>query len=410
MSHRALETIYKANSPALCMLCWNNPKKSVMSAVVKTNNYNPGNCISHIKHCHTAEEAPLIFADIGKKSEASSEVHETSENPRAKSLFQKMNKKGSTECLQFLVYKFITVNGLPARLARSPELSEILCFTIENSPNLQKLQENDLRLSQFKFEKIQVKQFNATITTIKFIVDSNQEFFKDIFGRTVPFLTIAHDIWDSKDYQILGVSLFLICSKTGMRLQMPIGLLRARGKSAQDIARETLSICQRCGITQQDIFRVVSDTAATARCASRLMESSEFPRTYEGTSCTMHSVELIMKHALGRVPRKKNYCRLFSCCRSVAAEGVEYNSNIIQQEKKHLWMEYSKVGEEKYGEKPNKIDAPNETRISGTFLMYRNVLRSKYLLDYFLRYKEQDNNKICDMLTHNEWVMLAENN
>ena len=48
-------------------------------------------------------------------------------------------------------------------------------------------------------------------------------------------------------------------------------LVHITGKKAMDIAHDTLTVWKRFGITQEDLFRCVNDTKASALLAGRLI-------------------------------------------------------------------------------------------------------------------------------------------
>ena len=72
------------------------------------------------------------------------------------------------------------------------------------------------------------------------------------------------------------------------------GLVHITGKKAADIAHNTLNVLKMCSITQQELFRPVNDTTASALLMGRLIVGCNDPGT-----CGMHKCELITKHAMG---------------------------------------------------------------------------------------------------------------
>jgi hypothetical protein len=95
---------------------------------------------------------------------------------------------------------------VPMRLAESDDFSKMLKFIVANARSFDKSSDSDLRWPQRKFEKIQVQQFYNSIVCISKIIDDTQKFYLSLFGTKLPFILVSHDIWDSKIYQILGVT------------------------------------------------------------------------------------------------------------------------------------------------------------------------------------------------------------
>ena len=100
------------------------------------------------------------------------------------------------------------------------------------------------------------------------------------YGSDIPFMRISHDIWDSKLYAMLGVSIFFIHPVTADRIVLPVGLVRSQGKTGRIIADQTFSILSRFGITNKDVYSCVSDNASSALLASKLLSSNKLKKPW----------------------------------------------------------------------------------------------------------------------------------
>ena len=119
-------------------------------------------------------------------------------------------------------------------------------------------------------------------------------------------MCISHDIWDSKLYAMLGVSVFFIHPVTSDRIILPVGLVRSQGKTGRIIAEQTFSILSRFGITNKDVYSCVSDNASSALLASKLLSSNKLKKNHGGLNCLMHGVDLMLEHGTGKTMRTKN--------------------------------------------------------------------------------------------------------
>ena len=106
---------------------------------------------------------------------------------------------------------------------------------------------------------------------------------------------------DSKRHERLGISLMFIHLETFEFFKVSASLVHITGKKAADIAHNTLNVLKVYIITQQDLFRPVNDTTASALLAGRLIVGCNDPGT-----CGMHKCESITKHAMEQVTRKCN--------------------------------------------------------------------------------------------------------
>ena len=85
----------------------------------------------------------------------------------------------------------------------------------------------------------------------------------------MPFLIVAHDGWDGKRKLIFGVSLFFIHPANLIIYRIPVGLTEPIGKNADDLAKLTMDVLERCGGEAADIFRSVSDNTNVAVATGR---------------------------------------------------------------------------------------------------------------------------------------------
>ena len=96
----------------------------------------------------------------------------------------------------------------------------------------------------------------------------------------------------------------LIHLETFEYVKVSADLVLITGEKATDIVHDTLTVLKRYSSTQEDLFRPVNDTMASALLAVRLIVGYDDPGT-----CGMHKCELITKHVTGQVARR--------CCKQV---------------------------------------------------------------------------------------------
>ena len=68
----------------------------------------------------------------------------------------------------------------------------------------------------------------------------------------------------AKRHELLGISLMFIHPETLEIFKVSVGLVHITGKKAVNIAHDTLNVLKMYSITQQDSFRPVNDTTASA--------------------------------------------------------------------------------------------------------------------------------------------------
>jgi hypothetical protein len=81
---------------------------------------------------------------------------------------------------------------------------------------------------------------------VKRIVGKTRSWLLDQTKATsVPFITVGHDGWDSKDKDMLGVSLHLVDMEKGKKVTIAVGLQQLHSKKAVDVSDHVLKILER---------------------------------------------------------------------------------------------------------------------------------------------------------------------
>ena len=136
------------------------------------------------------------------------------------------------------------------------------------------------------------------------MVTEIREYYLAATGGAVspPFICVMQDGWDSKDHDICGVSIQFADPDTFQLITSAVGLQRCSSKKAVPMANQIEKILLRFGILLSDVFRCVNDTANAAKATGRLVAQKRNGGK-GGTSCMLHSQELVLTHALGLVTR-----------------------------------------------------------------------------------------------------------
>ena len=197
-------------------------------------------------------------------------------------------------------------------------------------------------------------------------------FFTETLKKEIPFLTVAHYIWDSTKKDVLGVTVHFFCPATKTRVKVPVGMLVCDDKNSKAVCAQTLSMLAACGIGKDDIYRAANDTTNSAVKVGRLLSG-------ENGTCSMHQVQLIITHATGRVTRKKNnkIVDSFVECERIRKTSEDCANWIMNRKSKGRYSDYCKNMTEK-GRSSRKLIIPNSTRAAGVVLHYESMLMSKW--------------------------------
>jgi hypothetical protein len=133
-------------------------------------------------------------------------------------------------------------------------------------------------------------------------------------------------------------------------------------------------------------------------------------RQLGGTSCSMHTVDLCIKHALGLVNRTKKRIIVdsFPPGKLLKKRIHAFLSCVKNKKAKARVQAYFKICKEVLNCKALVLQLPNVTRVAGFYIMVLSALRSKYLLTLFVY-----NSKFTDILlplnlSPDEWQQTAE--
>jgi hypothetical protein len=215
------------------------------------------------------------------------------------------------------------------------------------------------------------------------------------------WLTVGHDGWDSTGKQFFGVSVFFINPFNWQRFQLALGLATPDGHGAMACTDAAHAILARNGITPRDICCSVNDTTTTAVATGRLLGRGE------DVNCMMHMCNLVAEHARGKRVRTRNRVIIdefpeIEALRKKIQLLIKY---ITSKKAKQRFVQYKKRNEN-VGKKTIKMGLDNDTRISGTHRMFRQMIRSRYCIPVNFN---QELPSVCKKynLTDEEWQILA---
>lgn len=291
--------------------------------------------------------------------------------------------------------------------------SELLHYCVHSGKYLATASLDDIKMGKYRYRSIQVEQFTEMVMTIREAVVRVREYHKITTGKPVapPFIYIAHDIWDGRRRCILGLSVFFSDPVYGSCLQIPLGFVVSKGKTATVVAEQSQSILQRYGIFVSDLLKPINDTTNSALAAGRLIVGGGIDGMTESGSCDMHKGSLVVNHASGFLVRKKKKAVVdsFPECvdfRNKVRQMVQY---VCDQKSKDRFKRYSAIVKEKMKCDVIHMPVPNSTRTNGVFIMYEAVLRSYWALLNFNMFLPKTEEAFGPLyLTRDQWAQLAE--
>jgi hypothetical protein len=77
------------------------------------------------------------------------------------------------------------------------------------------------------------------------MIEKTRNHYIQEFGTTVPFISVSHDGWDSKDNDVLGVSIHFIVPEDWVRVSLAVGLRRVLSKTSSNTVMEINKMLHR---------------------------------------------------------------------------------------------------------------------------------------------------------------------
>ncbi len=241
VEYPSLEHFEGITSPIICMFCWNDLTKDTKSCIRSSPKFNVSNISTHLTNQHKGENLKLKDAGGVSEKEKTSIISDSSAiiiNPST-STAAAINEKCNT-----LLYKFFNSANIAIRQSENPFLNDFLKYVTQHIPAF-KGKKIDTNFSRHLYKKHEWLQFNQFILFVKHLVDRTRKWYLSECNQEVPFLTVSHDGWDSKDHDILGVSIHFVVPGDWIRINLAVGLKRVDSKKSEDTVQEINRMLQR---------------------------------------------------------------------------------------------------------------------------------------------------------------------
>jgi hypothetical protein len=223
--------------------------KDVKSCIFTSSNLNITNITTHLTSQHRSEQ--LYLKEKGKEDEVKKKMLEEESKEKKKfasALGAKVDiPKTVIEieqmCASFL-YRFFNSANIAIRQANNQNLNKLIKCLIENGHVL-KSKSIEITFSRYKYKKQEYTHFNNFICYVQQLINSARIYYVQELNEEVPFLSVSHDGWDSKDHDILGVSIHFVIPKDFVRVNLAVGLKRVDSKKSDNTVQEINNILQR---------------------------------------------------------------------------------------------------------------------------------------------------------------------
>jgi len=301
-----------------------------------------------------------------------------------------------------LQHSFSTNNNLAAiattNKGKRPEFHNLLMFAMKNGKQM--LGENHLIMGTAQFNNFRKDKYTTLLAAIHMYVSESAEFYKSHLklDEDVSFMIVGTDVWDSKNKEALGVTVFWYNPIRKKCYNIPLGLDVVDDKKSEPTAEQTLKLLELAGIKKSYIYKAVNDTTNTALKVGRLLTGGD-----QGT-CSMHTIQLAMVHATGRVTRTIDgaIADEFPECEALRKKALLASGGIFDKKNKGKAKKYFELMQS-CSRVAIKIQQPNSTRAGGIQIHLTDLLRSRWNAQVYW-----DNDIKAKTLSDEEFYQLAE--
>ena len=319
-------------------------------------------------------------------------------------LFQAALQQGTVNAwddYNFLLHQFVNNNNIPTRVVTDPkscpEFFDFIYYVQQNGKNLRGIREKSMKYQAYCTYK--KKLFEGLLAAFAYYVSQSRDHYRTMLKKDHPFISIGHDVWDSTQKEVLGVTVFFYDPVIKKCMAFPIGLETVLSKKADSTVDQTLTICEAAGILPGDLFKATNDTCTTALKVGRLLTVSK-----ENGTCGMHQAELAFEHATGMKVRKsgKKVVDSFDDLDKLYKKSLKAARYIMEKRSKARFVDYQKSLKAD-GRIALKLALPNATRCAGAQIHFESMIRARWNL-----YNYWHKNPRATALDNDEFVTVAD--
>ena len=208
-------------------------------------------------------------------------------------------KVRARKAIQWAIYECINDLGFPSSTVEKP----VFCALLETIRcNAKLISNKDFEISNKLLSSIRLQSYNKFVQLISMLISNVHMRYEELCGKTTPFATLCHDVWNGVNKDVLGLLLMFADPRNGNVYRIPLGLITAQGHTAHQVCDLSVALLSCFGVqADTDLFGTVNNNTNSAVLAGKYILNHQG----EG-KCDMHITDLILKHATGLVIHTKN--------------------------------------------------------------------------------------------------------
>ena len=283
----------------ICLYCWVNKNTPLATAFIVLSSKSTSNYHAHMKRLHpdipledegtvsskhsiTGEVSTSSKATLGVKPEPIDLVEDGPLDRFANK--DPTTKAGGRKAVQRAIYECINDLGFPSSTVEKP----VFCALLETIHHNAKLISNkDFEISNKLLSSICLQSYNEFVQLISMLISNVRMRYEELCGKTTPFATLCHDVWNGVNKDVLGLLLMFADLRNGNVYSIPLGLITSQGHTARQVCDLSVALLSCFGVqADTDLFGTVNDNTNSTVLAGKYILNHQG----EG-KCDMHITE-----------------------------------------------------------------------------------------------------------------------
>jgi hypothetical protein len=239
---------------AVCQVCFDDNRVPLKKAVVCTKEWSPANLTEHMQTQHTKEDVAAYWDKVEEKNQAIpvrkdravTELFFGNNGVRAGTQTTIVNVKAEQviQTCNTLLYKFFNSANISINQAPNIHLNKLLQEIVTNGPTL-KFHRSKVCFTRWRYKQEEIRAFNKFTNFVTTSIEQTRKYYLENTGKHVPFLSVAHDGWDSKRRDVLGVSIHFVSPIHWKTIKLLVGLKHLVSKKASSVTTQINKILAR---------------------------------------------------------------------------------------------------------------------------------------------------------------------
>jgi hypothetical protein len=118
----------------------------------------------------------------------------------------------------------LTNNNVSARILYDcPEIKILMNLCIQYSKTLSQMSEKEYMCGKYQIDSVRRNQYKYLLGVVSTWFQEARNYYYKMTKNEIPFVTVAHDIWDSDNHEKLGVTIFFIIPSNRIMFEFQLG-------------------------------------------------------------------------------------------------------------------------------------------------------------------------------------------